>query len=99
MATHCPLTCRSAGAPPFSRRPPNRAWAFFKSGKAAQGLPDAERSLQLRPNDAATLDTRGHIFEALGRRQEAIADFRRAQAIDPNHQSSREALKRLGGAP
>ena len=77
----------------------DRAWAYFKAGKAAQGLPDAERSLQLRPIDANALDTRGHIFEALGRREEAIADFRRAQAADPHHQSSREALKRLGVTP
>jgi tetratricopeptide (TPR) repeat protein len=28
----------------------NRAWTYFKAGKAAQGLPDAKRSLQLRPD-------------------------------------------------
>ena len=46
-----------------------RAWAYYKAGKAQQGLLDAEKSLQLRPNDANTLDTRGHILEALGRRE------------------------------
>jgi Tetratricopeptide repeat len=61
----------------------NRAWAYFNAGKAAQGLPDAERSLQLLPNNAHLLDTRGHIFEALGRREEAITDFRRALSINP----------------
>ena len=77
----------------------NRAWAYFKAGKAAQGLADAERSLQIRPNDAVTLDIRGHIFEALGRREEAIADFRRALSIEPKQRSSTQALKRLGAAP
>ena len=70
-----------------------------RAGKAAQGLPDAERSLELRPNDARTLDTRGNIFEALGRRDEAIADFRRALANDPLQQESENALKRLGASP
>jgi tetratricopeptide (TPR) repeat protein len=77
----------------------NRAWSYFKTGKAAQGLPDAERSLQLRPDDAPTLGTRGLIYEALGRSEDAIADFRRALAIDPNMREGREALQRLGVSP
>ncbi|MGO9486580.1 MAG: tetratricopeptide repeat protein [Rhodomicrobium sp.] len=76
-----------------------RAWAYFKAGKAAQGLPDAEKSLELRPNDPGTLDTRGSIFEALGRREEAIGDFRRALSKDPTKQSSKDGLKRLGVEP
>ncbi|NJS37425.1 MAG: tetratricopeptide repeat protein [Brachymonas sp.] len=59
----------------------------------------AERSLELRPNDANALNTRGHIFEALGKREEAIVDFRRALAKDANHKSSTEALRRLGAGP
>ena len=73
-----------------------RAWALLKSGKAAQALPDAERSLQIKADDARTLDIRGHIHEALGRREEAIADFRRALSIEPRLQGSKEGLKRLG---
>ena len=76
-----------------------RAWAYFKTGKAAEGLPDADASLKLRPNEARTLDIRGHILEALGRREEAIADFRRALAIEPRLQGSRAALRRLGANP
>jgi tetratricopeptide (TPR) repeat protein len=75
------------------------AWAYFKYGQAERGLSDANRSLELRPGHAPTLSTRGAILEALGRRQEAIADFRRALAIDPTHQGGRDALKRLGVSP
>jgi len=85
--------------PQNARYHSNCAWAYLKTGKAAQGLADAERSLQIRPNDAVTLDIRGHIFEALGRREEAIADFRRALSIEPKQRSSTQALKRLGAAP
>jgi tetratricopeptide (TPR) repeat protein len=53
----------------------------------------------LQPNDAAALDTRASIFEALGRKEEAIADFRRALAKDPNKQNSKDGLKRLGATP
>lgn len=77
----------------------SRAWAYFKAGKAADGLPDAMRSLELRPNDPNTLDTRGHILEALGRREEAIADFRLALSKNASLQSSKDAPIRLGVTP
>ena len=51
------------------------------------------------PTGPETLDTRGHILEALGRREEAIADFRRALSIEPRLGGSRDALKRLGATP
>ena len=73
--------------------------AYFKAGKAALGLPDAEKSLELSPNDPATLDKRGSSFEALGRREEGIADFRRALSKDPNMQGCKVGLKRLGIEP
>jgi lipoprotein NlpI len=50
-------------------------------------------------NDADTRYTRGRIFEALGRREDAIADFRQSLAVNPNDPASRDALKRLGVAP
>jgi len=81
----------------------NRAWSCFKAGKAAQGLLDVEKSLELSPNSAHALVIRGSIFEALGRREEAIADFCRAHAVAPNDQamqsSGKEPLKRLGMSP
>lgn len=76
-----------------------RAWVHFKAGTAGKGLPDAERSLQLKPKQAEALNVRGHILEALERREEAIADFRRALASDPGLKASAEGLRRLGAAP
>ena len=76
-----------------------RAWAYLKAGRAAEGLPDAERALQLSPGFADALDTRAHIFEALGRHDEAIADFRRALAIDPSIEGSKDGPRRLGAEP
>ncbi len=70
-----------------------------KSGKAAQGLPDAEKALQLDSDNADFWDTRAQIFQALGRRQEAIADYKRALELDANMTETRERLKRLGVSP
>jgi subtilisin family serine protease len=84
-------------APDYANAYNGRAWAYYKSGEAARGLPDAERALELRPNDPHLLDTRGHILEQLGRREEAIADYRRALSHDSGMQAPRAALRRLEG--
>ena len=39
--------------PDFAVALNNRAWAYFRWGKAATGLPDVEKSLQLSPTSAA----------------------------------------------
>ena len=52
--------------PDFAVALNNRAWAYFRWGKAATGLPDVEKSLQLSPTSAHSLDTRAHIRQALG---------------------------------
>jgi Tfp pilus assembly protein PilF len=77
----------------------NRAMALLMAGKAAQGLSDVQKALELQPDQPFFLDTRGHIFEQLGRRKEAIADYRRALLKMPQLRESEEALKRLGEPP
>ena len=77
----------------------NRAWTYFKCGKSDLGLPDAQRAVERAPDNASFLDTRGQIYAALGRREEAIADLKKALSIDRDHKESREALQRLGVTP
>jgi tetratricopeptide (TPR) repeat protein len=67
--------------PDFSVALNNRAWAYFKSGRPANGLPDVERSLRLDPLSPHSLDTRAHISKALGNPRGALADYRRALTL------------------
>jgi tetratricopeptide (TPR) repeat protein len=76
-----------------------RARLHLLAGQAAKGLPDAESSLELQPDVPAVLDIRGRLLEALGRREEAIADLRRALARRPDLKTSREGLARLAAGP
>lgn len=46
---------------------------------------------------AADYEKRGQIFEKLGNRTEALADFRAALAREPNRPLSQQGLRRLGG--
>ena len=58
--------------------------------------------MDLSADDAASLDTRAHIYEALGRREDAIADYKRVLALlSETHaqvQPTQEALERLGAS-
>jgi hypothetical protein len=58
-------------------------------------LGDAQQALALAPDDALALRARGNIYQAMGRTDEAIADYRRALERDPFRSESREALVKL----
>jgi tetratricopeptide (TPR) repeat protein len=78
------------------------AWVLLKSGQPTDGLVAAEASLKRTPNNSDALVVRGHIFEAMGRKEDAIADLR--QALSGESESAKqaeikEALTRLGASP
>lgn len=77
----------------------NLAWIHFKRGQHSTGLPFAERAVRSSPDDAAYLDTRAHLLEALGERQRALDDYRAALKKDPKQKESIEGLKRMGETP
>ncbi len=77
----------------------NRAWAYMKMGQSPKGLPDAQKAIQLAPRWAEARDTAGHILEAMGKKAEAIAEYRQALALDPKHQGAKDGLARLGAKP
>jgi Flp pilus assembly protein TadD len=59
-------------------------------------LRDAQRAVSLDPFDEEFLDTRAHAYEALGRKLEAIADYRRLLSANPSMPSAIDGLMRLG---
>lgn len=64
--------------PDFAVALNNRAWAYFKSGRAANGLPDVERSLGLQPTSPHAYDTRAHIRQVTGDSDGALKDYESA---------------------
>jgi tetratricopeptide (TPR) repeat protein len=71
-----------------------RAQSHLQKGSLALGLSDAQRALELQLN-AGFLETRGLIFEKMGRKGDAAADFRQAVAMDGSRSESHRALGRL----
>ncbi len=74
----------------------NRAWAYYSTEDPVRALEDARKALQIQPYNANALDTKGHVLEILGRREEAIVEYKKAIRLDPAIESSKEGLERLG---
>jgi Flp pilus assembly protein TadD len=75
-----------------------RALARYQAEKLEAALADAEKARRLKHGDADILTTRGVIYVALGRRDEAIFDFRLALKLDPTNKSAQSSLQKLGAA-
>lgn len=85
-------------AKPNARNYNSRAWALHLIGADAKALPIVMKALELEktPN---ILETRAEIYEKLGRREEAISDYRAALAGAPTMQPAKDGLARLGVKP
>jgi class 3 adenylate cyclase/Flp pilus assembly protein TadD len=77
----------------------NRAWTKFRANRTSEAADDAKEAVRLLSNAAYAWDTSGHINEKLGKKEAAIADFRKAIALDNKSEDSRAGLKRLGATP
>ena len=81
------------------------AWALYKNGRAAEGIPSIERALRLNTGDAMVHYRAARIYEAAGRPAEAARHLR--AALDGNlhiespttAQEARTLLAALGGGP
>ena len=76
----------------------SRALAYHFKGEDAQGLPDADKAVALLPKYDNVIENRAEIYEKLDRRDDAIADYRAALALNPNDKDAQAGLKRLGAA-
>lgn len=104
----------SAGAERLFRdaaaHPENR-WRNFEAELNAQGyrllrggqVPAAVLifaiNTRVYPTSANVWDSYGEALETSGRREEAIASYRKALALEPQYDSSRQGLRRLGAEP
>jgi tetratricopeptide (TPR) repeat protein len=62
----------------------------------SNAIADYTQAIQLNPSYVEAYNNRGLFYETIGRRAEAIADFRKAQSIDSSDQVSKKVLRMLG---
>jgi tetratricopeptide (TPR) repeat protein len=68
-------------APRFAGALNNRADAWLKLGKPAQGMPDVDQALEIEPQNPIYNATRGQINQSVGDRQGAMRDHDAAMAF------------------
>jgi hypothetical protein len=74
-------------------------FALFDEGQTGRAARVLAINALAFPASANVHDSLGEAFERLGRRDDAIAEYRRALAIAPAYPSSQDALRRLGAPP
>jgi len=71
----------------------HRAWvalgnSYFNSKQPQLAIEAYDRALALEPNDANVLTDQGTMYRWLSMYEQAIANFKKASAIDPSHLNS-----------
>lgn len=85
---------------------PKNPYAYYYLGRSrylgqdyARALPALDRAELFLSRDPAWLSKvstlRGQVFEALSRRTEALAQYRRALGLDPRNREAEEGIRRL----
>jgi tetratricopeptide (TPR) repeat protein len=74
-------------------------YALLRGGNLPAALAVFQVNAALFPASGNVYDSLGEALERSGRREEAIAAYRRALSLNPNLGSSRDALRRLGTSP
>lgn len=75
------------------------AYALLKLGRASEALPSAQKGTELAPTRVINLVTLGDVFAALGDAAAAEVAYRRALALNPQHEGARAGLVALGLQP
>jgi hypothetical protein len=74
-------------------------YRLLRAGRAAAAVSVFQVNAALFPRSANVYDSLGEALARAGRRDEAIAAYRRALELNPNMFSSRDALRQLGATP
>lgn len=75
-----------------------RAFVYKEADQADVGSKDVATALKLAPEAPEVLWAKAELAEAMGQREEALADVRRANFLDPALKPAADLLDRLDGA-
>ncbi len=89
------LATQAIDSAPTAENYLNRAYVHQLLGDNTGAMKDAMRAWELTPHNADILEARGEIYENLGDRSSALADYHAALQSDPEQQYAQERLTRL----
>lgn len=73
----------------------NRCYALLKLDRLQEALLDCNVALVLEPDNPVVIHTTGNVYEALGEKQKAAQEYRRALEIAPDFEPVKESLEKL----
>ncbi len=73
----------------------NRGMDNHTAGNLPEALDDLNKSIEFNPDNAAAYYERGLVFERMGEKRKAKADYEQCTALDPEDQECQDALKRV----
>ncbi|MBK6750747.1 MAG: tetratricopeptide repeat protein [Acidobacteria bacterium] len=73
-----------------------RGYAHGMKGDMKASNSDHQAGVKLNPTEAALYFVRGMMFVELGKKVEAIAEFRKVLKLDPNNKQAQAQLQGLG---
>jgi tetratricopeptide (TPR) repeat protein len=76
-----------------------RGYALGMTNDLPSAKKNFDEAVKLAPNQPATYFIRGSMYTELGKKAEAIDDFRAVLKIDPNNTQAKAALQKLGVQP
>ncbi|MCW5773568.1 MAG: tetratricopeptide repeat protein, partial [Rhodospirillaceae bacterium] len=76
-----------------------RGNAYIQLGNLSAALADLENAVALMPNNPGAFQLRGLAYERMGRRRQAISDYREALKRFPQFGDALAGLRRLGETP
>jgi tetratricopeptide (TPR) repeat protein len=83
---------------PLARIYRDRGWIYHLQGLEGHAVRDLTRAVEMNPSDPYAYGMRGKVFETVGNRVAAIADYRKAAKLNSNYPAPKNALIRLGAA-
>jgi tetratricopeptide (TPR) repeat protein len=86
--------------PDFAQARMARAVVFLATNENEKALNDADDMVRRFPDSGIALETKAYILKAIGRRDDAIAEYRKALLVEPNNlelaNEIEAALRKLG---
>jgi Flp pilus assembly protein TadD len=74
-------------------------WACYRNGQLQEAVAAQERAVKLSATHPEVRYHMGVIYQAQGRRESALTEYRAALQRDPTLTTARTALQRLESAP
>lgn len=93
---------RERGFPGFSESEVatnDLAYGYLQAGRRDVALALLQVNAETHPASANVYDSLGEAYAAIGKRELAIAEYRRAASIDPDLKTTGIALQKLAGVP